>query len=380
MSFGGGSGSSSIAGSTDVVLNSPANNNVLGYNSGLAKWQNQVPTSGGGDYDSVTNYGAVGNGVADDTVAINAAIAAVTDGGTVFFPPGYYKFSTLTIPSHAVHLLGAGCNTSSQDVFGASGWSSKTQDNFGGSVLISTATSGNAIKFTANTQLRGSSISKMMIVGPGSGTSKGLVLGAAGDSGGQLVRFRLDDVIIANFEVGLSTCCENSVFNALYIVGCLTGLYTESAFNGNTINGINVEACTNYAIRMTDSDSNTFNGGVIQSNSGTPLALESAAYGNTFISIYFEQASAAHNVDIGIVGNADYNALIGCHWSGTPPNIRIAGNHNSLHGSIYCPAVTLSGNWNNLQGTFNGGVTDTGANNYVLNLGAGTMKLNGRSI
>jgi hypothetical protein len=41
MSFGGGSGSSSISGSTDVVLNSPANNNVLGYNSSLAKWQNQ---------------------------------------------------------------------------------------------------------------------------------------------------------------------------------------------------------------------------------------------------------------------------------------------------------------------------------------------------
>jgi hypothetical protein len=42
MSFGGGSGSSSVAGSTDVVLNSPANNQVLGYNSGLAKWQNQA--------------------------------------------------------------------------------------------------------------------------------------------------------------------------------------------------------------------------------------------------------------------------------------------------------------------------------------------------
>ena len=41
MSFGGGSGTSSIVGSTDVVLNSPANNQVLGYNSGTAKWQNQ---------------------------------------------------------------------------------------------------------------------------------------------------------------------------------------------------------------------------------------------------------------------------------------------------------------------------------------------------
>ena len=42
MSFGGGSGSSSISGRTDVVLSSPANNQVLGYNSGLSKWQNQA--------------------------------------------------------------------------------------------------------------------------------------------------------------------------------------------------------------------------------------------------------------------------------------------------------------------------------------------------
>ena len=41
MSFGGGSGSSSISGSSDVVLNVPATNDVLGYNTGLAKWQNQ---------------------------------------------------------------------------------------------------------------------------------------------------------------------------------------------------------------------------------------------------------------------------------------------------------------------------------------------------
>jgi hypothetical protein len=46
MSFGGGSGSSSISGSTDVVLSSPANNQVLGYNYGTAKWQNQTKTLG----------------------------------------------------------------------------------------------------------------------------------------------------------------------------------------------------------------------------------------------------------------------------------------------------------------------------------------------
>lgn len=40
---------------------------------------------------SVTDYGAVGDGIADDATAINAAIAASIAGGTVFFPQGTYK-------------------------------------------------------------------------------------------------------------------------------------------------------------------------------------------------------------------------------------------------------------------------------------------------
>lgn len=43
------------------------------------------------DYFNVRSFGAVGNGVADDTAEIQAAIAALpSSGGTVYFPPGTY--------------------------------------------------------------------------------------------------------------------------------------------------------------------------------------------------------------------------------------------------------------------------------------------------
>lgn len=44
MSFnpGGGGGSSSIAGSTDVALSNVQNSQVLAYDNGAAKWQNQA--------------------------------------------------------------------------------------------------------------------------------------------------------------------------------------------------------------------------------------------------------------------------------------------------------------------------------------------------
>ena len=47
MGFGGGGGSGGTIGSaTDVALSSPANGQVLTYNSGVAKWQNQASSGG----------------------------------------------------------------------------------------------------------------------------------------------------------------------------------------------------------------------------------------------------------------------------------------------------------------------------------------------
>ena len=55
---------------------------------------------------SVMDFGAVGDGVTNDTVAIQNAINA-NIGKTIYFPPGSYLHSTLTI-SNGVELVGAG--------------------------------------------------------------------------------------------------------------------------------------------------------------------------------------------------------------------------------------------------------------------------------
>jgi len=57
---------------------------------------------------SVKDFGAVGNGVANDTAAIQAAITAVSaaGGGQVIFPTGNYKTTqTITVPTQ-VYLIG----------------------------------------------------------------------------------------------------------------------------------------------------------------------------------------------------------------------------------------------------------------------------------
>ena len=68
----------------------------------------KTPISAFGQMASVKTYGAVGDGVADDTAAFTAALAAST---AVYVPPGTYKItSTLTVPNNT-SLIGAGRGT-----------------------------------------------------------------------------------------------------------------------------------------------------------------------------------------------------------------------------------------------------------------------------
>jgi hypothetical protein len=60
------------------------------------------------EFTSVKDFGAVGDGVTDDTAAVQAAIDSLgTSGGCVYFPSGkYYIPSGLSITTHSVQLLG----------------------------------------------------------------------------------------------------------------------------------------------------------------------------------------------------------------------------------------------------------------------------------
>lgn len=64
----------------------------------------------GGYSSSPQTFGAVGDGVANDTVAVQAAInaAGAAGGGVVYFPEGTYLVSTLTMSSPNVRLIGSG--------------------------------------------------------------------------------------------------------------------------------------------------------------------------------------------------------------------------------------------------------------------------------
>lgn len=92
---------------------------------------------------SVKDFGAVGDGVANDTAAIQAAINSLgSNPGTVFFPSGTYKVtSKITVSENRVHLVGAG-SWATQILFAPTQNQSCFEFNAGGSVLFQGSVKG----------------------------------------------------------------------------------------------------------------------------------------------------------------------------------------------------------------------------------------------
>lgn len=65
----------------------------------------------GGGYHSVLDFGVKGDGVSDDTVALNAALYAAS-GGTLYFPAGVYIITNQLVVHTNTKLVGAGRNRS----------------------------------------------------------------------------------------------------------------------------------------------------------------------------------------------------------------------------------------------------------------------------
>ena len=72
------------------------------------------------DTVSVKDFGAVGDGVADDTAAIQAAINAIPAGGSLIFEPTKtYNVSVLNVTNKSIYMVGFGATLNCTGSFGA---------------------------------------------------------------------------------------------------------------------------------------------------------------------------------------------------------------------------------------------------------------------
>lgn len=304
---------------------------------------------------NVLDYGAIADGVADDTAAIQAASLAVSDagGGVVYLPSGTYLANNLSIRNNVI-FKGAGV----------------------GATIVKNASSTNHA-FVSLVDVDNWGFEDLIIQNTDSLCLDGIrVIPATGTSR----RWHLTNVRIEGGDNALNLVnCYLGIVNGLDILigagGRLnTGIHlgnSTTPTNANVWNEVWVTAAATYGIYLEKAATNTFNNPTVQSCTGGGIFC-SASNSNVFINPYFESNTGAYDIKT----NGQSDVIIGSYHAGTaskPTNtIVLNGNDCEAYAPNLPNAATpnvlidtsaqkckLFGGW--YQNAFINQVTDNGA-------------------
>jgi hypothetical protein len=239
---------------------------------------------------SVKDFGAIGDGSAQDGLAIQAALDASTDGKIIFFPAGTYNFTNqLVLPAnYRISLRGVKELASIL--------------RFQGTNSVAVTTSG------SSGSDGGYEIENLMIqnASGNTGGTNGVVL----ENGQQYLRLR--NVIISQFSQGIGLQINKTYSGYLekvYITECKQAVKFGGTSGSDFINNfqaknLHIENCTdtNYVAQILTAKAFSWEGGVCQNNVSGILVQDSAAV--KISGIFFEE----NGTTITNAGNAEL------HW------------------------------------------------------------------
>jgi hypothetical protein len=338
--------------STTVSSNSPQGSDTVGANTGPDDYLRAHAALIRLNYDdivslrassvSVKDYGAIGDGVADDTDAIIDANAAAA-GKIVFFPVGTYKFSGDITPASAT--------TGQKAIWEGEGWQTK----------LLAADSTARILITNSCTLR-----NMILYG--SVTTAGAYVGTGIQIGNTdfVGQVELENVRVRYFETGVRMAAALwTTLQKCSIEYCRVGVDfnagSASMFSTTvTLQECNIASCDRNGVAGSyvphTNLSLAFRGGSMENNSSVapatyPQFAVGAVYGLSVDGVYFENTNDAANMDL----SSAYGAVVkNCFMQGgtigiqaTAASLRdclITGNYFSALSGNYSVQATSAVN------------------------------------
>lgn len=300
---------------------------------------------------NVRDYGAVGDGKADDTAAIQACIDAAPEGDVVRFPRGRYKTTKTITTNKTLALVGVSAYAQFMGLFGDRGYGSVAER---GSVIECTATSGYAIDHSPG-RYTGLRIEHLAIKGIGDDKRTTGGVRIAYEKGS--VEVGMIGVQISNFKIGLDLgSIENSHFDRVRINGCDTGIYCRPNTNANVFTCLSLSGCGDGVV-ADGAGTNVFQGGAVQGSLRNGVLFKNSSDENTIQGIYFENPKAKYAVNVATGVSAA--SIETCHFGTEGDNILFAGNWCRLLSGKYARTVTILGYGAQIVGACSGKIVDT---------------------
>lgn len=305
----------------------------------------------------VTGLVLDGTSAAENTTVIVNAVAAAEHGDTLLLPSGVIALNPFTIDK-AVTIRGVGwwCNYFGAP-FGDAGWALPTV--IGGTVLRFAATTGVCITWQI-ASVRQRRLEDVAIVGPGAGTSTGVLVGSGAVG---VVGTRWANVLVSNFftNINWKNCELSTTYQCYSLAAGSVGFLQET--NCNQVVHVNFTAAGNATShKLLGSTLIEFIGGSVQGGSGAGMRFE-LSYGCRVSSMYFENANGTFALDLETGGNNIFeNVHLGIPAKDT---VRVNCDGNRFRSFQQTCAITYTAlaQGNLIEGAWSAGVTDGGTGN-----------------
>lgn len=282
------------------------------------------------DMVNVKDFGAVGDGVADDTAAIQAAIDAVNIGGTVYLFGGVFKTTQELLITKTISIVGEDCrlgNIVNPTLSKSCIYASSTTDGAAINVKGCVATLRNF-----NVYNNGGAV----IV---DGVRASLVNNS----------LKIYDMLIEGFHTAIR--CTEGFYNIIQNTStafCDTGVRIDYCYNFY-ISALKVRANNTpvydsgtYGIRLLNGSSVNMFGGAIENFANVAVDLASSNTSVNLFGVYFESNQTSPTSEIVVLGTNSSVSAIGCHAyltfserfitvdSGSSTGVRVFSRNNRL--------------------------------------------------